>query len=240
MSLDRLTYIKLTRSLLRSEAFMSEKMLKVWVWCLIKANFEEKDVNIVVGRWKSKIKVKRGDFLFGRHKASEELNMKESTVYGIMKKLVEMENIKISVNNHYSVVTVCNYDLYQGFELYESTTNQQPTNTTNKEKNNNKQLYADFLVIFNETTNRKFRMLDGKTKGQLNARIREGFSIGDFQTAIKNCMNDDYHKKNPKYLTPEFITRLDKLQKYLNAESLGDSLKKEAKPEAVKPKTFFD
>jgi len=75
-----------------------------------------------------------------------------------------------------------------------------------------------FLDLFNEETGRKFRILDSKTKRQLKARYKEGFTDDDFKKAIKNCMEDEYHKEHPNYLTPEFITRADKLQKYLNAE----------------------
>ena len=76
---------------------------------------------------------------------------------------------------------------------------------------------GEFLKRFNDITGRKFRVLDEKTKRQLRARIKEGFAPAEIYTAIERCFADDYHKQNPKYLTPEFITRSDKLQKYLNA-----------------------
>jgi uncharacterized phage protein (TIGR02220 family) len=75
--------------------------------------------------------------------------------------------------------------------------------------------FKEFIKSFNKITGRSFRG-DSKTKGQFNARIREGFSLDNMMTAINNCMSDPYHKEHPKYLTPEFITRPDKLQKYLN------------------------
>jgi len=79
--------------------------------------------------------------------------------------------------------------------------------------------YTDFLNQFNKITNRKFRILDTKTKNQIIARIKEGFTIAEILQASKNCKNDKYHIENPKYLTPEFITRSDKLQKYLYTDS---------------------
>lgn len=238
MNGERYTFIKLTRSLVYSDSFMSEKMLKVWIWCLIRANHKQKPVPIKIGTGQKTVQVKRGDFIFGRWTASEELNMAGSTVTGIMKKLQEMGNIKIIPNNNYSVVTVCNYDLYQGTELYGSTADEQPPDTNKKEKKNNKDIYDNFLVIFKDITKKNIRVLNDKVKGQLNARIKEGFTLGDFQTAIENCNNDDFHKKNTKYLTPEFITRSDKLQMYLNVEPskrLGDS-----KHKPLKSKSFFD
>ena len=53
-----------------------------------------------------------------------------------------------------------------------------------------------------------------KTKRQVNSRLKDGYSKQDIVNAITNCFNDDYHKENPKYLTLEFISRADKMQKY--------------------------
>jgi uncharacterized phage protein (TIGR02220 family) len=83
----------------------------------------------------------------------------------------------------------------------------------------------DFLKLFNETASRQFKVLDEKTKRQIKARIKEGFTVADFETAIKNCSTDKYHIENPQYLTPEFITRSDKLQKFLNSTNNGTSTK---------------
>ena len=135
---ERYTFIKLTRSLVYSDSFMSEKMLKVWIWCLIKANYEAKNVPVKVGSGQRLVPVKRGQFIFGRWTASEELNMAGSTVTSIMKKLQQMGNISIAPDNQFSIVTVSKYDLYQGSELYGSTTNEQPTDTTKKEKKEKK------------------------------------------------------------------------------------------------------
>lgn len=76
-----------------------------------------------------------------------------------------------------------------------------------------------FLDRFNEVTkregNRRFRVLDEKTKKQIRARLKEGYTIDDILTAAKHCFYNKYHQENPHHLTPEFITRPDKLQKYL-------------------------
>lgn len=87
-----------------------------------------------------------------------------------------------------------------------------------EEKGKEEEKQFDYLKLFNEVTKRNFKVLDTKARTQLNARLKEGFTIEDIETAIINCMKDVYHINNPKYLTPEFITRSDKLQKYLNAE----------------------
>lgn len=81
----------------------------------------------------------------------------------------------------------------------------------------NQQIDFDkLLVFFNTTTGKNVRVVNEKTKKQFNARLKEGYTKADIFNAIKNCHNDDFHKKNPKYLTLEFISRADKLEKYSN------------------------
>ena len=80
----------------------------------------------------------------------------------------------------------------------------------------NKEEYISFISLFNLITGKNFRGTQ-KDKTSFHTRISEGYSLPDFETAIKNCKADQYHIDNPHYLTPEFITRADKLQKYLNA-----------------------
>lgn len=78
--------------------------------------------------------------------------------------------------------------------------------------------YNNFLNIYNTELKRNFKVLDEKTMRQLKARLKEGYTIDDIIKAAVNCSKDDYHIKNTQYLTPEFITRGDKLMKYLNVK----------------------
>jgi hypothetical protein len=121
-------YILLARCIIDSEVFASQKMLKVWVWCLCKANHKGRFVSLKVGRGFKTVKVERGQFLFGRFKAEEDLSIDGSTIYKIIKKLELLEQITIESNNQYSIITICNYEEYQDPKNYKVTTNEQPTN----------------------------------------------------------------------------------------------------------------
>ena len=66
-------WIRLHRDILDSDVFASQKMLKIWVWCLCKANFKDRIIPLKIGRGETLVKVKRGQFIFGRFKAEEEL-----------------------------------------------------------------------------------------------------------------------------------------------------------------------
>lgn len=121
-------FILLSRSILHSDVFASQKLLKIWIWCLCKANFEERKIPIKSGKGELIVSVKRGQFLFGRFKAEEELFIDGSTVYKSMIKLKELQMIDIESNKQYSVVSICNYDYYQSFNSYKLATKEQPSN----------------------------------------------------------------------------------------------------------------
>ncbi len=122
-------WIKLHRDILNSDVFASQKMLKIWIWCLCKANFKDRTVPLKTGRGETLVKVKRGQFIFGRFKAEEDLYIDGSTIYKIMQRLEKMNNIKIQSNNQYSIVTISNYNDYQKNEILKVTANEQPTNS---------------------------------------------------------------------------------------------------------------
>jgi uncharacterized phage protein (TIGR02220 family) len=87
----------------------------------------------------------------------------------------------------------------------------------NENENINENVYKKFLIRFNFLTGKKLRILDKKSKTQLKERLKEGYTMKEIESAIINCKNDKFHIENPKYLTPEFITRPDKLQKFIES-----------------------
>lgn len=78
--------------------------------------------------------------------------------------------------------------------------------------------FQSLLLVFNRITGKKMKVMNDKAKKQFRARLRDGYSKQDIMKAIKNCFDDDFHKANPKYLTPEFISRPDKFEKYVNVD----------------------
>lgn len=102
-------WVRLPRELLKNHLFHNEKLWKVFTWCLLKATWKPHE--LMVGR--QKVKLEPGQFVFGRHAAAQELNMKPSTVWSYIK-LLELDRIiDIKPNNKFSVVTVNNWELWQ-------------------------------------------------------------------------------------------------------------------------------
>ena len=73
------------------------------------------------------------------------------------------------------------------------------------------------LVLFNNITGKKFRVINKKARKQFLDILNEGYTKIQIKEAIVNCFNSDYHKENTQYLTPEFISRMDKFEKYVFA-----------------------
>lgn len=75
----------------------------------------------------------------------------------------------------------------------------------------------DFIERFNSVTGKKIRVLSDKARGNINARIKEGFAIDEILSATEACSKNEFHVENElRFLTPDFITRQDKLQMYLD------------------------
>jgi hypothetical protein len=81
--------------------------------------------------------------------------------------------------------------------------------------------FKNFIAGFNDIRHSKFRAIE-KAKRQFNARLKEGFTPAQMLQALKAAMKDEYHiLTGYKYLTPEFFTRPDKIEKFINAPSPG-------------------
>jgi hypothetical protein len=73
------------------------------------------------------------------------------------------------------------------------------------------------LSVFNSILGKKTRVVPDKANKQLKAALKAGYSKDDIVTAITNASKDPHHiESNYKYLTLEFITRPDKLDRFIN------------------------
>ena len=122
-------WIKLHRKLLDSEIFASQIGLKIWIWCLLKASHKGRFIPIKIGKGERTVTVVKGSFIFGRHSAEKELNINGSTVYKWIHKLQDMDMVNIESSNHYSIITICNYESYQDVDDDEVTAIKQPRNS---------------------------------------------------------------------------------------------------------------
>ena len=212
-------WIKLHYKFLKWEWSNDANMVALFLHLLLKANYQGRN-------WRGQ-DIKRGELITGLHSLSAETGISLQSLRTCLKRLKSTNEITIKTTNKYSVICIRNYNKYQ-HELTSKltsklTNNQQTTNkqlTTPKERKNIKtidnNIYISFLKHFNETIGRNFRGC-AKSKRNFYARIKQGYTIKDFQKAVVSAKADKFHVDNDyKYITPEFITRQDKLDRYIN------------------------
>ena len=90
-----------------------------------------------------------------------------------------------------------------------------------KEKEETNTINFDKLLSFlNSKIDRNFKLVNKKVQGKYLARLKEGYTKFDILDAISNAVNSDFHKEsNFKYLTPEFFSRSETLDKYSNVNN---------------------
>jgi hypothetical protein len=108
-----MAFVKIDREILNSYCFSNPNHFKIWIWMLVKANYKKSFVPINLGNGISTVEIDRGQFIFGRFKAEEELNLDGSLIYRALKKFEELGQVKLESNNRYTVITICKYDDYQ-------------------------------------------------------------------------------------------------------------------------------
>lgn len=127
-------WLKLHRSITSSDVFKNPNVLKFWIWALCKASHV--DAEQLVGF--QKVLLQRGQFIFGRDKAAQELRMNSSSVYKYLKFFENEKMLSVKSNNKFSVVTIVNWDFYQGDAVQEEQQNNNKITTKKQQNNTNK------------------------------------------------------------------------------------------------------
>jgi len=141
-------WIKLHRKFLNWEWYKKPNMVHLFLHLLIKANHEDL-------RWQG-IELKRGQLITGRNSLSKDTGISVRSIRTCIERLKSTNEITIKSTNKYTIITICNYDLYQINQINTTSkstnklannrpaTDQQPT--TNKNIKNIKNIkYKDIL-----------------------------------------------------------------------------------------------
>jgi len=231
--MDNQGWIKLHRKLLNSSIFSSEKGLKVWIWCLLKANHKAE----MVFNGRQKIEIKTGQFITGKNVASKELDMAVGTIWFWFDQLEKDKYIERKSTNKYSIVTVLNYDKYQETERRLNADRTQieqqiePNNNDKNEKNDNnrerdslKSLtylinieeddLRDMCSFFNCTTQQI------KVKGEqlYNYCLSKGKRYKNYKAFLRNALDKDFKRREKPLQIKKSFTTLDDIIRGKNYE----------------------
>ena len=186
-------WIKLHRKLLDSPIFQNEKLFKVFAYCLMKASHKEHTQ--LVGR--RVVHLQKGQFVFGRKRASEELRLKESTVRDYVKLLEKLGTIDIKSDNKFSVITVVNWAIYQNDEEISDSKNDKKS-TTNQHQMDNKSTSNQQQI----NTNKNVKNVENDK----NVKNEKNVVVGDDFATIYNLYQENI-EQIPSPITTEKLTQ---------------------------------
>jgi hypothetical protein len=115
-------WIKLWRQSIDSRVFSDAELWKLWTWCLMRANHAD--------RYFEGELVPRGSFVSGSRSAAEVLGSSSSTVHRQWKRLADWGMIVLNVKRTFTIITICQYETYQGDESDDETQVERERDTT--------------------------------------------------------------------------------------------------------------
>jgi len=152
-------WIKLHRRLLESSLFDDPQILKLWLWCLLKANHKPSKVLVE----KQEVSLKPGQFVTGRFSLADEYNrglskskkVSPDSLWRWLRKLEKWQKLHIKSTSKYSIVTVLNWGDYQqdAQQMHNRcTTDAQQMHTDKNVKNekNDKKRYREYVYLTDE------------------------------------------------------------------------------------------
>lgn len=204
-------YIKLYRQITDTPVWADSDKLKLWLMCLMKATHDEKTQ--VVGN--QIIELKAGQFITGRAALSDDFNRdvkKDRRVDGLtlfrwLSLFEKMEMLNIKKTNKYSLITVLNWDKYQGRRTSNEqqlnnnrTSDEQQLNTNKNEKNDKNEkkediCYQQIADMYNNTCvsfPRLTKLSDARKKA-IKARLKT-YTADDLQKAFTLAEQSDFLK----------------------------------------------
>jgi hypothetical protein len=220
-------WIKIHRSILEWEWFDDANTFRVFFYCLIKANHKLKT-------WQG-IKIPRGTFITSYSGIAEDLKLSFQQVRTALDKLILTQEITRKATNKYTMISVCNYEIYQLKESAEQQTEQQTNNNQITTTKNDKKviikekLYSttiqkivdDFYIL----KSKKDSMVKIPTKAERNKAMDvidklnrlDGHSFIDIQTVITRSITDNFWKDKILSLAGLRNTSKNGAKKFVNA-----------------------
>ena len=103
------SWIKIYRGICESAVFSDAEVLRLWIWLLCNAVYEETD-RIYDGKT---VHLMPGEIVIKRAVLAERLGVKDSKIYRSLQLLQELGNIVMNANNRNTLVTIVNWAKFQ-------------------------------------------------------------------------------------------------------------------------------
>ena len=117
-------WVSVHRSMLDDPQFKDPDIFALWVRLLLMASYEDKTVKHLG----QTINIKRGQFITGRKSLSSSSTVQESKIQRVLNRWESEQQIEQQTFSKYRLISIVNYDSYQGSEQQSDA----KVNTTNK------------------------------------------------------------------------------------------------------------
>lgn len=221
-------YILLARKILESPSWqgLNDAGKSVMITLLTLTNHKEK-------KWynpveKKEVVIKRGECVIGRKSLAVKSLVSERSVRTAINTLKTTKFLTIKTTSHFSLITICNYELYQNPKSYTDQVNDQvsdqaPTKHRPQLMNvmkENKEIHTDVTEFFDYfcLKTKKDLKLTSATRELIRSRLAEGFTLKQLKQAVDNFMQDDWadrHKFTDVVYCIGIRNKIDNLQKWL-------------------------
>lgn len=106
-------YVRLWREITKHAVFADPELFRLFCYCILRANYRPKTINVKSGRGMRAIKVNRGEFVAGRNSLADEFHCPPSTIRNRLERLQKLGCIELLVDKLKTRIRVVNYDKYQ-------------------------------------------------------------------------------------------------------------------------------
>ena len=223
-------WIKLHRSLFDNPCVtQSSEHLTIWLYLMTHAT-PRPYKTYFAGQ---EITLQAGQLITSRKSIAKCVNsgISDSKVHRVLKAFENAHQIEQQTSNKNRLITLLNWDKYQMGEHQNEqpvnnrrTTNEQQLNTNREYKNidnsNIKNIYTveigKILSYLNKKAGTNYASNEKNTIELINARMKEGYTVADFEKVIDNKCADWLGTEWAKYLRPSTLFG-EKFESYLKA-----------------------
>lgn len=203
-------WIKLHRGIFTWEWYDDASVFRLFIHLLLKANSKD-------AKWRGII-INRGQCFTSIAILAKELNMTDKQVRIAMAKLIKTKEVASKGANNGTMLTICNYDTYQGEAKAEGRTKRQTKGDKQEEE---EVIISKDIITLNESCKKYFdkKYINNSSLKMFDGLVTKGYTIRQIKQAILNAKNDDFWSK--QFLSPMKLIAKDKekvvyIDKFLN------------------------
>jgi len=231
-------WIKLYRQIDENPIYFEERFTRssAWIDLLLLANHKSTQIRVRG----IEVQLHAGDLFWSQERLGERWKWNEKTVGKFLKELQNLGQISYKTEYRIGIISITNWTKYQDDVDYKTEYKRgykteyktEPNKNDKNDKNDKNKIigelsddsYTHFIDYLNELTGRKFGYADKKARKNYEYLVKKKYKREDFKKVITSAYSDGFHAKNNyKYLTPEFLTRPDKFERYLTWQVKNES-----------------